>query len=106
MLRFYSLRGLDAMAHCRHSVGMDFEEVKLAVKEAAERKNMELTCHEARKLAEDLDVEYSVVGRACNKVGVRMKHCQWAPWCICEPSLNRKPKDKDNGMPPKLDGAL
>lgn len=85
---------------------MDFEEVKTAVEEMAQKKNMELTCHEARQLAEDLDVEYSVVGRACNKVGVRMKHCQWAPWCVCQPSLDRKAKEKNKGASSKLDDAL
>jgi len=75
--------------------GMDFEKVKEAVKEAAQKRSNELTCHEARQLAEDLDVEYSVVGRACNKIGVRMKHCQWAPWCVCEPNLDRKGRSKE-----------
>lgn len=70
---------------------MDFDEVKQAVQAATANKT-EITCHEARQLAEDLDVEYSVVGRACNKIGIGMKHCQWAPWCICEPSLDRKRK--------------
>ena len=77
---------------------VDFEEVIKAVREVAERKGNELTCHEARHLAEELDVEYSVVGRACNKLGVRMRHCQWAPWCVCEPNLDRRRK-KDSAEP-------
>lgn len=75
---------------------MDFEAVMEAVREAAKNKNNELTCQEARKLADDLDVEYSVVGRAANKVGVGLKHCQWAPFCICDPGLNRKKKDEQS----------
>jgi hypothetical protein len=75
---------------------MDFEDVKAAVVEAAGERG-EMTCHEARALAEDLDVEYSVVGRACNKVGVKMRHCQWAPWCVCQPNLNRKGKRTTDG---------
>lgn len=81
---------------------MDFEDVKAAVAEAAGERG-EMTCHEARALAEDLDVEYSVVGRACNKVGVKMRHCQWAPWCVCQPSLNRKGKAKSDGT--AMDGS-
>jgi hypothetical protein len=76
-------------------VMMDFEDVKAAV-EAAAGERREMTCHEARQLAEDLDVEYTVVGRACNKVGIGMRHCQWAPFCICEPSLNRKGKKRSD----------
>jgi hypothetical protein len=72
---------------------MDFEEVKEAVRKAAPRN--ELSCHEARKIADDLGVEYSVVGRACNKIGIRMRQCQWAPYCICDPKLDRKERKHD-----------
>jgi hypothetical protein len=68
---------------------MDFERVKEACLRAA-GEHKELTCHEARHLGEELGVEYSVVGRACNKVGVGLRRCQWAPFCICDNSLNRK----------------
>jgi hypothetical protein len=83
---------------------MDFEDVKAAV-EAAAGERREMTCHEARQLAEDLDVEYTVVGRACNKVGVGMRHCQWAPFCICEPSLNRKGKKRSDDGSGKDQGS-
>ena len=72
---------------------MEFEEVKKAVRAATESRT-EITCHEARQLAHDLGVEYSVVGRACDKMGIGMRHCQWSPWCVCEPSVDRKRKAK------------
>ena len=69
-------------------MSMDFEEVKQAVKETAV--NNELTCQQADFLADKLGVEYSVVARAANHVGVRQRLCQWAPWCICPPRIHRK----------------
>lgn len=67
---------------------MDFEEVKEAVKAAAV--NNELSCQEVEHLADKLGVEYSVIGRAANHVGVRQRLCQWAPFCVCPPSSHRK----------------
>ncbi len=75
---------------------MDFEAVKAEVLAAAV--NGEITCQEADRLAEKLGVQYSVVARAANKVGVRQRLCQWAPFCICEPSSHRnarRPDDED-----------
>ena len=73
---------------------MDFETVKAEVLAAAVKG--EITCQEADRLAERLGVQYSVVARAANKVGVRQRLCQWAPFCICEPSSHRKPKSRDD----------
>jgi hypothetical protein len=53
---------------------MDLEQVKEAVERAAT--NGVLTCHDARALAEELEVEYSLVGRACNEVGVKVRVCE------------------------------
>jgi len=53
---------------------MDLKEVKEAVEQAA--KNGVITCQEARALAERLGVEYSIVGRACNEVGVKVRACE------------------------------
>ncbi len=66
---------------------MDFEDVKAAVKAAA--LNNELSCQETEHLADKLGVEYSVVARAANHVGVRQRLCQWAPFCVCPPSSHR-----------------
>jgi phosphoribosylformimino-5-aminoimidazole carboxamide ribonucleotide (ProFAR) isomerase len=53
---------------------MDLEQVKEAVRQAA--KGGVLTCHDARALAEELGVEYSLVGQACNEVGVKVRSCE------------------------------
>ena len=76
---------------------MDFEEVKEAVKAAAV--NNELSCQEVEHLADKLGVEYSVIARAANKVGVCQRLCQWAPFCVCPPSSHRRRKSAD---PPDL----
>jgi hypothetical protein len=53
---------------------MDLQQVKEAVEQAAT--NGVLTCHDARALAEQLGVEYSLVGQACNEVGVKVRVCE------------------------------
>jgi hypothetical protein len=53
---------------------MDLEQVKEAVEQAAT--NGVLTCHDARALAEQLGVEYSLVGQACNDAGVKVRICE------------------------------
>ncbi len=53
---------------------MDLEQVKKAVEQAA--KNGVLTCPEARALAEKLGVAYSLVGKACNESGVKLRACE------------------------------
>jgi hypothetical protein len=53
---------------------MDLQQVKQAVEQAAT--NGVLTCHDARALAEELEVEYSLVGQACNEVGVKVRVCE------------------------------
>jgi hypothetical protein len=57
--------------------------------------NDELSCQEVEHLADKLDVEYSVIARAANKVGVRQRLCQWAPFCVCPPSSHRRRKPDD-----------
>jgi len=53
---------------------MDPQQVKQAVEQAAT--NGVLTCHDARALAEELEVEYSLVGEACNEVGAKVRVCE------------------------------
>jgi hypothetical protein len=53
---------------------MDAEQVKQEVEKAAIEKV--LTCHDARALAEKLGVDYIVVGKACNEVGVKVRVCE------------------------------
>ena len=53
---------------------MDPEKVKEAVIAAA--KNDVLTCHDARALAEQLGVDYSEVGKACNEAGIKVRVCE------------------------------
>jgi hypothetical protein len=53
---------------------MDLEKVKEAVEEEA--KDGVLTCHDARALAERLGVDYSLVGRACDEAGVKVRVCE------------------------------
>lgn len=50
------------------------EEVLKAVQEASE--GGELTCGKAHILAEDLHVPLLLVGKAANKLGLRLKGCQ------------------------------
>jgi hypothetical protein len=50
------------------------QEVLDAVNKAA--KDERLTCTEARKLAEDLKVNPSVVGEAANELKIRIKSCE------------------------------
>lgn len=50
------------------------QEVLDAVKQAA--KDGRLTCTEARKLAEDLKVNPSVVGKAANELKIKIKSCE------------------------------
>ena len=53
---------------------MDLQQVKQAVEQAAT--NGVLTCHDARALAEELGVEYGLVGQACNEVGIKVRVCE------------------------------
>jgi hypothetical protein len=53
---------------------MDLEQVKQEVENAATDKV--LTCHDARALAEKLGVDYSVIGKACNEAGVKVRICE------------------------------
>jgi hypothetical protein len=53
---------------------MDKHEVEKAVEHAA--RDGRLTCHDARKLAEELGVDYRVVGQACNDIGVKIRVCE------------------------------
>jgi len=53
---------------------MDLEQIKEAVQQAAA--DNVLTCHDARALAEQLGVEYSLVGQACDEVGVKVRVCE------------------------------
>ena len=53
---------------------MDLEQVIEAVKQAATEGV--LTCHDARALAERLGVDYSVVGKACDEAGVKVRACE------------------------------
>ncbi len=54
-------------------VDMELEQVKEAVQQAA--KDGVLTCHDARALAEELGVDYSLVGQACNEAGIKVRVC-------------------------------
>lgn len=49
------------------------QEVLDAVKTAAADNS--LRCPEARKVAEKLDVPYTVIGKACNQLGIKIKGC-------------------------------
>jgi hypothetical protein len=53
---------------------MDFEEIKIAVKQAATEGV--LTCHDARALAEKLGVDYKLLGQACDDAGVKVRFCE------------------------------
>jgi hypothetical protein len=53
---------------------MDLEQIKEAVKNEA--KDGVLTCHDARALAEELGVEYSVLGQACDDAGIKVRICE------------------------------
>jgi hypothetical protein len=53
---------------------MDLEQVKAEVEKAAAGKV--LTCQDARALADELGVDYSLVGKACNELGVKIRACQ------------------------------
>jgi hypothetical protein len=53
---------------------MDLAHVKEAVAKAAT--GNVLTCHDARALAEELGVEYRLVGQACNEMGVKVQACE------------------------------
>jgi len=53
---------------------MDLEQVKAEVEKAATEKV--LTCHDARALAEKLGVDYLMVGKACNEVGIKVRICE------------------------------
>ncbi len=35
-----------------------------------------ISCQEARQVAEDMDLEYSEVGQACNDLGIKIHACQ------------------------------
>jgi hypothetical protein len=91
LLRFYPVRQSDAIggrpstdcadtaSHVgsgvvKRRVVMDLEQVKRAVEQAA--KNGVLTCHDARALAEQLRVEYALVGQACNEAGIKVWSCE------------------------------
>ena len=50
------------------------EQVKVEVERAAEGGH--LSCHDARALAEKLGVDYSVVGKACNELKVKLQACE------------------------------
>jgi hypothetical protein len=53
---------------------MDQETVKKEIEQAA--KDGRLTCHEARALAERLGVGYSVIGKACNELNIKIRACE------------------------------
>ncbi len=53
---------------------MDLEDVKRAVQQAAN--DGVLTCHDARALAEELEVQYALVGQACDDAGVKVRVCE------------------------------
>ncbi|MFH1833886.1 MAG: hypothetical protein ABH877_02585 [bacterium] len=53
---------------------MDLEQVKAAVEQAAT--DGVLTCHDARALAERLGVDYSLVGKACDEAGLKVRVCE------------------------------
>jgi len=53
---------------------METEGVKERVKQLAENGGM--SCHDARALAEELSVEYVVVGRACNDLEIKIFSCE------------------------------
>jgi hypothetical protein len=53
---------------------MDLEQVKDAVEQAAT--DGVLACHDARALAEELGVEYALVGQACDEAGVKVRLCE------------------------------
>ncbi len=53
---------------------MDLEKVEEAVEKAAT--NGVLTCHDARALAEELGVDYSQVGQACDEVSIEVRACE------------------------------
>lgn len=48
------------------------------VKEELRKQSNEgrITCQEARKIAEDLGVPYSQVGRAANELRIKIKDCE------------------------------
>jgi len=50
---------------------MDLEKVEEAVEKAAT--NGVLTRHDARALAEELGVDYSQVGQACDEVSIKVR---------------------------------
>lgn len=49
------------------------EEIQAAVKEAA--RCSKITCPQAREIAEKLDVPYTVVGKTCNELEIKIKGC-------------------------------
>ncbi len=53
---------------------MDLEQIMKEVEEAAQEKRLD--CHDARALAEKLGVEYSLVGKACNELQVKIHACE------------------------------
>ncbi len=53
---------------------MEKPELEKEIKQAA--KDGPLTCHDARKLAEKLGVDYQVVGQACNDLGIKIRICE------------------------------
>ena len=53
---------------------MELEQVKQEVEQAAEAGR--LSCHDARALAEKLGVAYSMVGKACNELQVKIHACE------------------------------
>lgn len=53
---------------------MDEKQLQAAVQEAA--KDGRISCHDARRLAEELNVSYSEVGRACDVLGIKIQACE------------------------------
>jgi len=53
---------------------MDMEQIKREVEQAAQDKRMD--CHDARALAEKLGVDYTLVGKACNELEVKVHACE------------------------------
>ncbi|MCZ7663573.1 MAG: hypothetical protein M5U22_11880 [Thermoleophilia bacterium] len=53
---------------------MDLEKIKKEVELAAQDKRLD--CPDARALAEKLGVEYSLVGKACDELQVKIHACE------------------------------
>lgn len=54
------------------------DKVKEALKKALTERAPDgrISCQEARQVAEEEGVEYSEVGEACNKLGIKVHSCQ------------------------------